>query len=123
MERSVRELSCSFPLQLQLHALCQRGASSGMRFPRRLLLTTETEGNSCKAHAITVLLIFDSGDFKSQGEIFAAVANPHGDGLGAELGKAIGKGDSIWGRLRFHGVPHGGHEPPVDPRLTWLSWA
>lgn len=58
MERSVREDSCSFPLQLQLHALCQRGASGKVRSLRRSLLTTETERNSRKARAITVLLIF-----------------------------------------------------------------
>jgi hypothetical protein len=62
MECSVRELSCSFPLQRQLHALCQRGSSGGMCSLRRLLLSFDTERNSRKARAITVLLILRSGN-------------------------------------------------------------
>lgn len=123
MECSVREPSCSFPLQRQLHALCQRGASGGMCSLRRLLLRLGTRRNSRKARAITVLLIFLSGDFKSREEIFAAVINPSGYGLRAELGKAIGKRDSIWGRLRIHAKPNRGQEPRVDPRLTWMFLA
>jgi len=122
-ECSARELSCSFPLQRQLHALCQRGASGGMSSLRGLSLRFETRRYSRKARPITVWLIFRSGDSMSRGEIFAAVVNPSGYGLRAELGKAIGKWDSIWGRLRFHGLPNRGQEPPVDPRLTCLSSA
>ena len=93
----VRDLSCSLPLQRQLHALCQHGASGKMCSLRRLSLTSETERNSRKAHAITVLLIFNSGGSKSRGEIFAPVVYLCRCGLRAELGKAIGKRDSIWG--------------------------
>ena len=75
-ECSVRELSCSLPLQRQVHAVCQRGASGKMRSLRRLLLRFETQRNSCKAHAITVLLIFNSEDSKSRWELFAGVVNP-----------------------------------------------
>jgi hypothetical protein len=60
-----------------MHALCQRGASGGMRSLRRLLLRLDTERNSRKARAITVLLIFRSGDSFSRGDIFAAEVNPH----------------------------------------------
>jgi CDGSH-type Zn-finger protein len=98
IECSVRELSCSLPLQGQLHALCQCGASGKMRSLRRLLLRFETQRNSCKAHAITVLLIFNSGDSKSRGEIFAPVVYLCRCGLRAELGKAIGK------RIQFGAV-------------------
>ena len=72
-DSSVRELSCSLPLQRQVHAVCQRGASSKMRALPRFLLRFETGRNSGKAHTISVLLLFDFRDSRSQWNTCAAV--------------------------------------------------
>ena len=73
---NVRELSCSLPLQRELHALCQSGASGEMRFLRRLLLKFDTLWNSRKGHAVNVLLRFDFRDSRSSGNFHAAVVIP-----------------------------------------------
>ena len=75
-ECSVREVSCSLPLQRELHALCQSGAWGEMRFLRRLLLKFDTLWNSRKGHAVNALLRFDFRDSRSGGNFYAAVVIP-----------------------------------------------
>src|ERR1700730_7008535 len=76
-ESSVREVSCFLPFLQKLHALCHCGASRKMRSLRGLLDKIGTQRNSCKAHTLNVLLMFDFRDSRSGRKIRGAVAIPY----------------------------------------------
>jgi hypothetical protein len=56
----VREVSCFFPLQRKLHALCQCGASGETRALGGFLFRFKARRNSGKAYALSALPLFAS---------------------------------------------------------------
>ena len=56
----VREVSCFFPLQGELHALCQCGASGETRDLGGFLVRSKARRNSGKAYALSALPLFAS---------------------------------------------------------------
>jgi hypothetical protein len=60
--------------------------------------------NSRKARAISELVLFDLLDLKTQWDIRRAEVISRSRWFRAELGKIIGKRDSIWGRSHLHCV-------------------
>ena len=98
----VREVSCFFPLQRGLHALCQCGASGETRALGKFLIGSKARRNSTKAYALSTLPPFASRDGRIRWNISVPVLMTQRYEFRAEMGQRSGKRNSIWVKLRFH---------------------